>query len=206
MRLPWINVHKSQGIGGAGFLCLLIKSGRGLMPKSMCMILLGHNDYVYKPSNFLGGILTNIKWPPSTLRRVLWVLYEVGDQLCGIEIWHTQHTYTRVDRLVSEHLSTQRMWNPYTFCLCFWSSKNICSPPPYTFSFCFWSSKNICNPPPNASNAAWIAQYEKGMHKLWGVQCKGTQSLMMSELKQIRILSSKSLVVAFLLPKNKEVL
>jgi hypothetical protein len=41
------------------------------MPKSMCMILLGHNDYVYKPSNFLGGIFTNIKWPPSTRRRVL---------------------------------------------------------------------------------------------------------------------------------------
>jgi hypothetical protein len=39
-----------------------------------------------------------------------------------------------------------------------------------------------------------------------GVQCKVTQSLMMSELKQIRILSLKSLVVAFLLPKNKEVL
>jgi (2Fe-2S) ferredoxin len=78
------------------------------MPKSRCMILPGLKEYVYRPFNFLGGILTNIRCPPSTVRRVLRVLYEMGDQLCGIEIWHTQHTCTRVDRLVSEHLSTRR--------------------------------------------------------------------------------------------------
>jgi hypothetical protein len=37
------------------------------MPKSRCMTLPGLKDYVYKPSNFLGGILTNIRCPPSAL-------------------------------------------------------------------------------------------------------------------------------------------
>jgi len=38
-------------------------------------------------------------------------------------------TGSRVDKPVSEHLRTRRRLNPHTLFLCFWSSKNICSPP-----------------------------------------------------------------------------
>ncbi len=56
----------------------------------------------------------------------------------------------RVDRLVSDHLRTQRRSNAHTLFLCFSSSKSICS-----------SS-------PEASNAAKIAQFSKGMRKIMG--------------------------------------
>jgi len=42
-------------------------------------------------------------------------------------------TGSRVDKPVSEHLRTQRRLNPHTWFLCFWSPKNICSPPTYCF-------------------------------------------------------------------------
>jgi hypothetical protein len=56
----------------------------------------------------------------------------------------------RVDRLVSEHLRIQRTLNPHTLFLCFSSPKNICSSPPSTL------------------NEAKIAQFDKGMRKIWG--------------------------------------
>jgi hypothetical protein len=65
--------------------------------------------------------------------------------------------------------------------------------------------KNICNPPPNTSNATKIVQFDKGMKKIWGAQCKGVQCSMMGELKQIKILSLKFFIVASLLLDYKEV-
>jgi hypothetical protein len=61
----------------------------------------------------------------------------------------------RVDRLVSEHLRNRRMLNPYTFFLYFLSSKNFCSLPPST------------------SNTVQIAQFDKGMWKLWVFGVRG---------------------------------
>jgi hypothetical protein len=42
--------------------------------------------------------------------------------------------------------------------------------------------------------------------KIWGVWCKGVQFFMMDELKQIRFSSLKSLIIASLPLKYKEVL
>jgi hypothetical protein len=66
--------------------------------------------------------------------------------------------------------------------------------------------KNICNLPPNTSNATKIAQFDKGMRKIWGVQRKGVQCSMMGESKQIKILSLKFFIVASLLLDYKAVL
>jgi hypothetical protein len=44
------------------------------------------------------------------------------------------------------------------------------------------------------------------MGKIWGVWCKGVQSLMMGDLKQIKILSLRSLIVASLPLDYKEIL
>jgi hypothetical protein len=45
------------------------------------------------------------------------------------------------------------------------------------------------------------------MGKIWGVWCKGVQSLMMGDLKQINILSLRSLIVVASLPLDyKEIL
>ncbi len=60
-------------------------------------------------------------------------------------------------------------------------------------------------PPPNASNIAKMAQFNKGMWKLWGVWYKGDQCLIMSEIKQIMILSLNFFVVASLPLDYKEV-
>ncbi len=65
-------------------------------------------------------------------------------------IWSCLCKRKRVDRPVTEHLRTQRRLNPQMLFLCFWSLKNICSPPP------------------SASNVANIFQFGKGMGKIWG--------------------------------------
>jgi hypothetical protein len=49
-----------------------------------------------------------------------------------------------------------------------------------------------------------MAQF--GMGKTWGVWCMGVKCLLMGELKQIKISSIKSWIIASLLPKYKEVL
>jgi hypothetical protein len=69
----------------------------------------------------------------------------------------------RVDRLVNEHIGTQRKLNPHTLFLC------------------FWSSKNIYNPPLSVSNATKNVQFNKRMRKIWGVWCKDVQCLMMGK-------------------------
>jgi hypothetical protein len=86
-------------------------------------------------------------------------------------------TVVRVDKPVSEHLRTQRRLNPYTLFLCIWSLKKTCGPPPS-----FQHQK--------------LAQFVKGMGKIWGVWWKGVLYSVMSELKQIKILSLKSLIIA----------
>jgi hypothetical protein len=58
----------------------------------------------------------------------------------------------------------------------------------------------------NASNIAKICQFDKGVGKIWGVWCKGVQWQMMGDLKQIRISSLRSLIIASFLLKYKEVL
>jgi hypothetical protein len=105
----------------------------------------------------------------------------------------------RVDSPVSEHLRTERRSNPHTLFLCFSEAQRIfvtlhlALPKPYkllnhhTLFLCFWSSKNICSPPSTTSNAVQIAQFGKGMGKIWGVWCKGAQCLMTSEFKQIKL-------------------
>jgi hypothetical protein len=87
---------------------------------------------------------------------------------------------------VSKHLGTQRRLNPCTLFLCFWSSKNICSPSPST------------------SNIKKIAQFHKRMGKIWGVWWKGVQGLMISELQHIKILSLKSSILYFCLQKTNK--
>jgi hypothetical protein len=69
----------------------------------------------------------------------------------------------RVDRLVNEHIGTQRKSNPHIFFLC------------------FWSSKYIYNPPLNVSIATNNVQFNKRMGKIWGVWCKDVQCLMMGK-------------------------
>jgi hypothetical protein len=71
----------------------------------------------------------------------------------------------KVDSPVSKYLRSQKRLNPHTLFL--W----------------FWSSKNICSSSPNASKAAKISQFSKGMGKIWGVWCKEVQCSMMGELK-----------------------
>jgi len=51
-----------------------------------------------------------------------------------------------------------------------------------------------------------IAQFNKGMVKIWGVWCKGIQCSMMGELKQIKISSLKPLIIASFPLEYKEVL
>jgi hypothetical protein len=51
-----------------------------------------------------------------------------------------------------------------------------------------------------------IAQFNKGMMKLWGVWCKDVQCSMMGELKQIKISSLKPLIIASFPLEYKEVL
>ncbi len=76
---------------------------------------------------------------------------------------------------------------------------------PHTLFLCFWSSKNICSSPPSASNDVKIAQFSKRLGKIWCVWCKGVQCSVMRELKQIRILKLKSLIVASLLMESEEI-
>jgi hypothetical protein len=51
-----------------------------------------------------------------------------------------------------------------------------------------------------------IAQFYKRMRKIWGVWHKRVQCLAMGELKQIRILSLKCLIIVSLSLEYKEVL
>jgi len=66
---------------------------------------------------------------------------------------------------------------------------------PHTLFLYFFSWKNICNPPPTISNTAKIAQFAKGIGKIWVVWCKGVKCLLIGELKQIRISSLRSLII-----------
>ncbi len=86
----------------------------------------------------------------------------------------------KVDRLMTKHRRTQRRLNLHTLFLS------------------FWSSNNICNLRLITSNIVNIAQFGKGMVKIWGVWCKGVQCLVIGELKWIRTSSLKSLIVASL--------
>jgi hypothetical protein len=94
----------------------------------------------------------------------------------------------KVDRLVNKHFKTQIRLNPRTLLLQ------------------FWSSKGMFNLPPNVSNIEKISQFDKGMHKIWDVWCKGVQCSMMGKWKQIKIPSLRSLIVASLALEYKEVL
>jgi hypothetical protein len=49
-----------------------------------------------------------------------------------------------------------------------------------------------------------IAQFDKGMEKIWSVWCKEVQCFVMGKLKYIKISSLKSLIVASLPLKYKE--
>jgi hypothetical protein len=57
---------------------------------------------------------------------------------------------------------------------------------------------NLFSPPPSASIATKIGKFSKGRGKRWGVWCKGVQCLVMGELKHIKILSLKFLIIASL--------
>jgi hypothetical protein len=76
-------------------------------------------------------------------------------------------TGSRVDKPVSEHLRTQRRLNPHTLFLCFWSPKNICSPPP------------------TASNMAiyFFPQFGEGMEKILSVGYNALQCLEVGEIR-----------------------
>jgi len=77
---------------------------------------------------------------------------------------------------------------------------------PHTLFLCFWNSKNICNSSPSISNVKKIAQFDKKMGKIWDVWCNVVQSLMIGELKQIKISSLKCSIIAFLSLEYKEIL
>jgi hypothetical protein len=117
-------------------------------------------------SGILNYLLTNFPWTVNNAQNLLERLF-FPFQHCFLvqwrwrpRLWKQTPSYWRrrthrVDRPVSKHLRTQRRLNSYIFFLC------------------FWSSKNICNPPPSPFKAAKIAQFNKGMQKLWCVWCKG---------------------------------
>jgi hypothetical protein len=93
-----------------------------------------------------------------------------------------------VDKEMGKHFKTQTRLN-LTHC-----SSN------------FKAQKKNFNPTPNDSNTTKIFQFDEGMGKTWGVQCKGVQCLVMTESKQIRISSLRSLIFAALPLEYKEVL
>jgi hypothetical protein len=86
----------------------------------------------------------------------------------------------RVDRPVSERLIREFKLNPHTLFLRFWS----------------W--KNISSPPPKASRSPKSLNFIKEGGKLWGVRGFNVWWWVMGDLKQIRILSLKSLIHASL--------
>jgi hypothetical protein len=82
-------------------------------------------------------------------------------------------------RLVGEHFRTQRRSNPHMW-----------FPPLLKLK----------------EHHKTIAQFDKGMEKIWSVWCKEVQCLVMGKLKYIKISSLKSLIVATLPLKYKEAL
>jgi len=76
----------------------------------------------------------------------------------------------------------------------------------HTWFFCFQDLKNICNPI-STSNVANIVQFSKRKWKNYEIFCvERVQCSMMGELKKIKILNLKSLIVASLPLEYKEIL
>jgi predicted amino acid racemase len=59
---------------------------------------------------------------------------------------------------------------------------------------------------PTPQNTTKISQFNERIDKKCGVWCKWVQCSVMGDLKQIKLMSLRSLIVAFLPPEYKEVL
>jgi len=98
-------------------------------------------------------------------------------------LWIIHHNICRFSRLHKQIIIHGKK-SPWNWTLVVWFPKCIGTRSnPHTLFLYFWSSKNICNLTFSSSNITKIAQFGKGMGKIWNVWCKGFQCLVMGQLK-----------------------